>query len=128
MSKSERYTAGFTAVEVLITLFVVGFVLASGYQTYALVTDDAAETSHRTEASNYAYEAMRQFEGFATTPCTPITPPTNELPADSTLPNPRSITAAITCPYGTTDNVSLVTVTVTYGPSNEKVVHGIFTK
>ena len=130
MIRRHSHEKGFTAVEVLITLFVVGFILASGYQTYALVTDDASRARERAEASNIAYEELRRIQGAVTSSessCATSTP-TAGIPATSTLPTPRSITAAITCPFGTSNPVSLVTITVTYGPSSQKVVHGVYAK
>lgn len=130
MIRRHSHEKGFTAVEVLITLFIVGFILASGYQTYALVTDDAGKARERAEASNIAYEELRRIQGTVTSSessCATSTP-TAEIPAASTLPTPRSITAAITCPFGTSNPVSLVTITVTYGPSSQKVVHGVYAK
>ncbi len=121
--------AGFTAVEVMVTLFIIGFLLAAGYQAYALVTSDSNDTRTRAEASNVAYEAMRRASASSTNPCSVIASVAGiSIPSTSTLPQPRSITAAISCPYGTSNAVSLVTVEVTYGPSNEKVTHAVYTK
>ena len=35
-------------------------------------------------------------------------------------------TAAITCPYGTSDPTSLVTITLTYGTPQQGVVHALY--
>lgn len=127
MMYRQTSRGGFTAVEVLITLFIIGFILASGYQAYALVTNDAGNTRNHAEASNIAYENLRRIQGVVGNPCTTSTSSV-DFPPWSTLPEPRSIEAAIACPYGTADPVSLVTVTVSYGSTNEKVVHAVYAK
>lgn len=122
---NRRYEQGFTAVEVLVTLFIIGFLLAAGYQAYGLVTGDSQEVRMRAEASNIGYEALRRVSGEAAKPCVTSSPSVT-IPDSSTLPLPRSISAAISCPYGTSSLISLTTVTVTYGSTNEKVVHAIY--
>lgn len=116
---------GFTAVEVMITLFIIGFILATGYQAYALVTSDSSDIRLQTEASNIAYEALRRVSDDATDPCTTLTPSV-DIPSDNTLPSPKTLTANISCPFGTSSTVSLVTVTLTYGQSNKKVTHAVY--
>ncbi len=119
---------GFTAIEVLVTLFIVGFLLAAGYQAYSLVTGDSYEARQRSEASNIAYEALRRISGDATTPCSVNTTPSVSIPETTKLAPPRDITAGISCPFGTTSAISLVTVTITYGPTNETVTHAIYAR
>lgn len=123
----RAHASGFTAVEVLVTLFIIGFLLAAGYQAYGLVTNDSYDARLRSEASNIAYEAMRRIAGNAATPCAAQTPATS-IPESSTLPSPRTIAASISCPQGTTSAISLVTITITYGPSNETVTHAVYTR
>ena len=69
--------SGFTAVELLITLFVAAAFLVSGYQLYALIIKDGGQTRSDARASNVAYDYMRRYSLSATSPCTTITPVNN---------------------------------------------------
>lgn len=57
---------GFTAVELLVTLFIAALFIASGYQLYAVTTTDSANIRERSIASNIAYKYLRiaQAKGF----------------------------------------------------------------
>lgn len=117
--------SGFSAVELLISLFIAVAFIAAGYQLYAVVIKDGADARYRAEASNIAYAKLRLYAAQATNPCTEVTPsPTPELPAD-TLPN-GDITADITCPYGIGNPTSKVVVAVQYGSPQHKVVHALY--
>lgn len=119
-------TAGFTVVELVIALFVVGLVIATGWQAYALVTDDSKSAREHADASNIAYEAMRRATNQASSPCTTKTLTGLTIPSTSSLPQPSSISGSIACLSSNTA-ISLVTVTVTYG-ANGKVSHAIYTQ
>jgi len=129
MKYGRRYTAqsGFSAVELLITLFVAAAFLATGYQLYGVVIDSSAQARMRTVASAVAYDKLRFYAAKVTDPCTTVTPsPTPTIPAGSGLGN-ASISVSINCPYGST-HTSRVTVTITYGTSAEQqeVSHVIY--
>lgn len=121
------YTAGFSAVELLITLFVAAAFIGTGYQLYTIIINNGAEARFRARASNIAYDNLRRYSPQATNPCTVFTPsPTPSIPAGSGLPNP-SITITITCPYGSV-SLTRVVVSVKYGNTTpqQEVVHGLF--
>lgn len=125
MSTPSRQ-AGFSAVEVLISLFIAVAFVGAGYQLYSVIIKDGAEARWRARASNIAYTSLRQNSSRATNPCTTITPPAT-LPASANLPGPAAITVSITCPYGFSDPVSKITTTITYGSPEQKVIHALFT-
>jgi Tfp pilus assembly protein PilV len=128
MKTSTANESGFSAVELLITLFVAAAFVATGYQLYSVILKDGGEARTRAKATNIAYDNLRRYSPKAVKPCAAVTPsPTPTIPAGSGLLNP-SITVTITCPSGTgTTSVSKVQVTVTYGPSpQEQVVHALF--
>lgn len=117
---------GFSAVELLITLFIATAFVATGYQLYSVVIRDSENAREQAKASNIAYNALRQYSSQATNPCTAITPtPTPTVPSGSNLPNP-SISVTITCPYGTSTGISKITATVSYGNPQIGVVHALF--
>lgn len=120
--------AGFSAVELLITLFIAAIFIATGFQLYTVVIKNGSETNQRAIASGVAYENLRRYAAQATNPCTPLTPsPTPSIPA-GTLPS-QSITVTFDCPYGISGSGGLVTrltVSVKYATPQQEVVHAIF--
>lgn len=119
-------SAGFSAVELLITLFIAAAFVATGYQLYSIIIQNNENAREQAQASNIAYNALRQYAPQATNPCSVVTPsPTPAIPSGSNLPSP-SITVSLSCPYGTTINMTKVTVTVNYGNPQVGVTHALF--
>lgn len=119
---------GFTAVELLITLFVAAAFLATAYQLYSVIIQDGSDARFQAKASNIAYDNLREYSPKATKPCTTINnpTPTATIPANS-LPSPSTIAVSITCPSGVgSTSVSRVQVTITYGSPTQEVAHAIF--
>ncbi|HET8884116.1 MAG TPA: prepilin-type N-terminal cleavage/methylation domain-containing protein [Candidatus Saccharimonadales bacterium] len=118
--------AGFSAIELLISMFIAAAFIGAGYQLYAVIIKDGATAQFHARASNVAYTNLRLYAAKATNPCTELAPsPTPTVPASSGLSN-ADIDVDTTCPYGVGDPTSKVTVTVTYGAPQEKVVHALF--
>jgi Tfp pilus assembly protein PilV len=118
--------SGFSAVELLITLFIAAAFIATCYQLYAIIIKTGGETRSRAKASNIAYDAIRRYANQATNPCTTVTPtPTPSIPSGSGLPA-ASITVTITCPYGIGTTTGKIRVSVKYGTPQEEVVHALF--
>jgi prepilin-type N-terminal cleavage/methylation domain-containing protein len=121
--------AGFSAVELLITLFIAAVFVSTGYQLYSVVIKNGSETNQRAIASGIAYENLRRYAPKSTNPCTPLAPsPTPTIPTGTNLPN-AAIAVTYSCPYGSGGTGGLVTrvaVSVTYGNPQQEVVHAIF--
>jgi len=119
--------AGFTAVELLITLFVAAAFLVSGYQLYNLIIKDGGQTRAEARASNVAYDYMRRYSTSAVNPCLTDTPVDN---ADITITGLSAVTVnvAITCPYDNTTSVSKIEVTVLYNNPQQTVVYATYVK
>jgi prepilin-type N-terminal cleavage/methylation domain-containing protein len=111
---------GFSAVELLITLFVAAAFLATGYQLYYSVIERSGQARLRSIATNVAYDNLRFYAAKVTAPCTStFSPtPTPTIPANSGLGD-ASITVYLTCPFASND-ITTVTVRVGYGPSSDK--------
>lgn len=122
--------SGFSAVELLITLFIASAFLLTGYQLYSIILEDGGNARVQAKASNIAYDNLRKYTPYASKPCANYTPnPQPPVPSGSGLPSPSSITVNITCPGGLgTTSVSKVNVVVKYGSASpqEEVVHAIF--
>lgn len=125
MSTSPSAQAGFSAVELLITIFIAAAFVGAGYQLYIAVLRDGSDARNQATASNLAYNYLRKYSSQASSPCaeTTIDPaPTIPAGAQYTALGPASITASITCPYAPPSGTSLITVTVNYGPTPQKEV------
>jgi prepilin-type N-terminal cleavage/methylation domain-containing protein len=112
---------GFSAVELLITLFVAAAFLVTGYQLYYSVIERSGQARLRSIATNVAYDNLRFYAAKVTAPCTSTSnpTPTPTIPANSGLGD-ASITVSLTCPFGTSNNITTVTVQVGYGPASDK--------
>ena len=123
---------GFTAIEVLITLFIATVLIGGGYQVYSLVNSSSQEARERSTASNYVYEMLRSMAASAPTTCPAAPAPqdvTSQLPAETGLPQPYAMTALYSCPYGSGHSISQLTVRLLYGPSPQKeVVHALYVR
>lgn len=119
------FKAGFSAVELLISLFIAVAFLGSGYQLYSVIIKDSYETHSRAVASDIAYNALRQYSPQAGTNCLARTISGTTIPSGSGLGN-ASLSVQITCPYGAGNAVSKVTARVAYGQPQKEVVHGMF--
>ncbi len=107
--------SGFTAVELLITLFVAAAFLVAGYQLFNLVIKDGGNTRVESAASNVAYDYLRRYsDSAATNPCTPSTPLANTDVTVEGTPNAK-VSVSITCPQDDAPSLSKVDATVTYG-------------
>lgn len=125
---------GFSAVELLITLFVAVAFIATGYQLYSTIVKDGGEARFRARASNLAYENLRRASDTTPT-CSATTPVVSHppVPSDSGLDAPV-IKQTISAPQGCSgstwqDRVMKVEITVEYGPSSstkQEVTHAVY--
>ncbi len=126
MNLARIQQSGFSAVELLITLFIAVAFIATGYQLYSIIINDGGEVRARARASNIAYDHLRRYSPQATDPCSIFTPtPAPAIPANSGLSN-ADITVTISCPYTTALNLTKVQVRVRYGSPQKEVNHAIF--
>lgn len=110
---------GFTAVELLITLFVAAAFVATGYQLFNLVIKDGGDTRAEAVVSNVAYDYLRRYTHTATNPCAASTPLSNQSIAITNIADPK-ITVSITCPQSATTSLSKVEVSISYGTSGAR--------
>lgn len=126
MIRPKDIQAGFSAVELLITLFIATAFIATGYQLYSVVIQNGSDARQEAQANNIAYTNLRTYAPQATNPCSAVTPtPTPTIPASSNLTN-ASITVTISCPYGTSVGLTKVDVVVNYGIPQVGVEHALF--
>ena len=129
---SARYLQhAFSAVELLITLFIASLFLIAGNQLYVYVLANGEEANHRARASNIGYQYLQTKAPTPTNPCSPSSPPAyTNVPVEG-LTN-VSITITATCPYTSTTGdraplrqLTKMTSMTKYGSDAKEVVHAI---
>lgn len=108
----SKVSAGFSAVELLITLFVAAAFLTAGYTLYSVITQDSAQIRADARASNIAKEYLDRYRMSAGT-CTPSTP-VQATPVTSPGLTDVTVSVTISCPNPTIPTVNRITVTVLY--------------
>ena len=130
-----RNEDGFSAAELLITLFIASLFLITGFQLYSYVVRDGEESAQLSKASNLAYQYLRSTAANTTyvkSPCSTSSQPGSQNLATSTGLNNASVDVVVSCPYSSAplNSASLFTATVTYSsPSGqETVTHAMLVK
>ncbi len=118
---------GFTAVELLITLFVAAAFLVAGYSLYNVVIKDGGQTRAQSRASNVAYDYMRRYSASAAFPCATSTP-VNNSSINVTGLSAVAVTVRIECPQASLTSLSKITVTVTYNTPQQTMVYSTYVK
>lgn len=122
--------AGFTTVELMVTLFVAVIFLAGGFQLYQVVLWRNSQIRHTAEASNIGYSILRDNDRYIgnAQPCTSGSSDTivPVPPSDiATLPPPVVVTLSRCRPLANPAIVK-VSVKVTFGPNREEVQHAVY--
>lgn len=125
MTNLKDHQAGFTAVELLITLFVAAAFLIAGYQLFDVVIRDGGQARAESRAGNVAYDYLRRYSPSATNPCSAQTPLTNSAITADGLTDPR-ITVALTCPESSTPTLTKIDVTITYNNPTQTVKYATY--
>jgi len=130
MDKRLKKNKGFSAVELIVTMFIALLFLSMGYTLYGAIVNSSSIARHRAQADNVAQEYLRRYESVATNPCAASTPLTNAAvtsAAGDGLANPK-VSVAISCSNSTISLMSLVTVTITYTESGAQrsVYHEVY--
>lgn len=119
MSHLSGGEQGFSAIELLIALFIAATFIFTGYQLYSVVLADGSNARLRSRASNVAYENLQKYAPNTTSPCTVLSPITPTAPSD--LPA-ATVTVTFSCPYGTSSATTSVQADVSYGFTTPKEV------
>ena len=105
--------SGFSAVELLVTLFIAALFLVAGYQLYSIIVKDGGKTRSQAKANNVTYDYLKRYESFVSNPCVASTPVNNVDIEVGTLED-VTMTVSITCPYSARTSISKVSATITY--------------
>jgi len=110
--RTPNLSEGFSAVELLITLFIAAVFFLAGFQLYVTVINNGGEARMQSSAANIAAGYLQQYESSATSPCTPGTP-VNAQPTSGSGLTSATVTVTITCPYITSPTFSATGGTIT---------------
>lgn len=118
MIQKRANESGFTAVELLITLFIAAVFIMTGYQLYSVIISDGASARNQAKAANVAYEYLAKYQASVPASCSASTvSPTP--PTDSGVPS-IEIDVNTTCPYGAGYPISRIEVVVEFGSASPK--------
>lgn len=111
-----KTSEGFSAVELLVTLFIGALFLLGGYQIWAFAQRSGAEADDFSRASSAAYEYLQKSSSDMTctgTAASPTLIQNNVAITVSGLNSPR-LTVSQVCPIVTGTTTAKVTSTVSY--------------
>ena len=127
MITSPSHQSGFSAIELLIALFIAVIFLTAGHQLYNAIVQDSGEIRQRARANNVAYNILRKYSDGAPGACG------NETVVDDqpVTPTPEGLvnvrhTVTYSCPQTNLPSVTRVQVAVSYGEDSKEVIHAIY--
>jgi len=126
MINLNKNDSGFTAIELLVTLFIAAAFLVSGYQLYAVIIKDGNDAQKQAKASNFAYDYLQRYKASATNPCTAAVPMADTVVEVNGLSNVTA-TVSISCPFGTTSATSKIAVDIKYGVPQQTISNSTYT-
>lgn len=129
MMKSKGFDSGFSAVELMVALFVGTLLMLGGYQLSGMALNRAKDSREMAEASTigrYIMNSQPKLNSGAAVSCsnpntTSVDPPENKLTGNASVTVEK-------CHPTSFLSISKIKVTVKYGPpeSEEEVVHAIY--
>jgi hypothetical protein len=126
MSKHDKQS-GFTAVELLITLFVAAAFLIAGYQLFNVVIRDGGQARAESTAGNVAYDYLRRYAPIATSPCNPTTALSNSPISVEGL-SKATITITVSCPADySAVGLSKIEATIKYNTPQQTLKYSTYT-
>lgn len=118
--------SGFSAVELLVSLFVAAMFLSAGYQLYSIVIKNGGETRAQSTASSIAYNYLQQYKLSTTAPCIPQALLTDQPITVSGLSD-VTITVSISCPYTALPSISKISAVIKYGNPQTTITNSTYT-
>jgi prepilin-type N-terminal cleavage/methylation domain-containing protein len=117
--------AGFSAVELLITLLIGSLFIIMGYQLYSVSITNGAEARQEAIASDTAYSELQRLKTTGTSVAT--CPGTPTVTTVNVLSNTAVMTTTISCPYPTDHpKIRLAQVKVKYNKNEVEATHAMY--
>lgn len=111
---------GFTAVELLVTIFVAALFLSAGYQLFSVILQGGSDGRSRANAVLIAANYVQQYEDSATSTCAASNPLSNSSLTIDGLTNPV-VSVSISCPVASAPSLSKIQASVTYGDDVDRI-------
>ncbi len=127
MRHIDNKQPGFSAIELLITLFIAAVFLMSGYMLYASVIKNGGESRAKTSAFNAADDYLQAYKTSATSPCTTQNP-LDDSPIDVQGLTNVKVSVSIECPNlsKSIESVSKIVVTLKYNTPQELITDATY--
>lgn len=110
-----RKNAGFTIIELLVTLFVAAIFLIAGYQIYTTVIRTDGQTKAQVVAQNTAQDYLNRYRALVPSPCVASQPLNNQTVTVSGLAS-ATISVTVSCPKSSSiSTLSKIDVVLQYG-------------
>jgi len=123
--KLDSKDKGFSAVELLITLFIATAFLITGFQLYSIIIKNSGSARLEARANNIAYEYLQKYKLNTAKPCAANNPLTNSPISVDGLSD-TTVSVTITCPYSSVTAISKVTVAVNYNGAKQPVIQATY--
>lgn len=122
--------SGFSAVELLITLFIAAAFMISGFQLYAVVIKDGGEARMKANASNIAADYLQKYKSN-TNVKNPCVANTNTLPtttlSESEAPGLSNVTVSVATEcLVAISSMSKIIVTLKYGTPQQTITNSTY--
>lgn len=127
-SMIRQHDSGFSAVELLISLFIAVLFLAAGHQLFTTIMLSSGESQQRAKASNLAYNYLREYSANTGASCSSAV-----IKSYESLPTPPDglsnvfVSVGKVCPNASIPSLSKINVTVYYG-DGKIVSHAIYAR
>jgi len=117
--------AGFSAIELLITLLIGSLFIIMGYQLYSVSITNGAEARQEAVASDTAYSELQRLKTTGTSVAT--CPGTPTVTTVNVLSNTAVMTTTVSCPYPTDfPKIRLALVKVKYTKNDIEASHAMY--
>lgn len=116
--RQNKAEYGFTAIELLITLFIAAAFLISGYQLFSVIIKSGGEARAKAKATNIAYDYLQRYKTTTSDPCVAKNLLTDEI-IDSTELADVSVSITVSCPYTDSTEISKINVEFKYNDPQE---------
>ena len=131
MIRASSHESGFSAVELLVTLFIAAAFLIAGHQLYTAIIRDSGAARQKARASVVAYDWLRRYSASVPANCSAGgTSLPNNQPVTPAPENLKNVTVTVTyeCAQPGMSELVRVRAVVKYGTEGGEVTHAIYAK
>jgi hypothetical protein len=119
----KTFQSGFSAVELLITLFIGFLFITMGYQLYSVALQGSGAARETATAGSLAYAKLRDYQFGIGGTCPPGVLPTQDVDNSKAV-----MTTTISCPIAGLSTLRKVVVKVKYNVTQREVYHAMYIK